>query len=159
MNRWLIPLAGGPNAQEAIRLLPALVTLSQQPEIHLCQVFGRQNGHSELDRGILDKSAMFLRQRLNIPIWETPLCSDSVVEAVLDCVKQEHSDVIMLGASRAGLLQQMVSGNIPAAIASRSQQTVILVRGTGQQDLWQGENGFSAPVTDLRTEVVEDSQS
>jgi CIC family chloride channel protein len=36
----------------------------------------------------------------------------------------------MLGASREGLLQQAVNGNIPAAIASRvDNSTVILVRG------------------------------
>jgi CIC family chloride channel protein len=35
-----------------------------------------------------------------------------------------------MGASREGLLQQAMHGNIPAAIARSNQQTVILVRSS-----------------------------
>jgi CIC family chloride channel protein len=35
----------------------------------------------------------------------------------------------VLGASREGLLQQAIKGNIPAVIASGVECTVILVRG------------------------------
>jgi CIC family chloride channel protein len=37
--------------------------------------------------------------------------------------------VIVLGASREGLLQQAIKGNIPEAIARYGDRTVILVRG------------------------------
>jgi hypothetical protein len=41
----------------------------------------------------------------------------------------QHYDVVVLGASREGLLQQVVHGNIPEAIARGVNSTVILVRG------------------------------
>ncbi|WP_143845169.1 universal stress protein [Nostoc sp. T09] len=55
----------------------------------------------------------------------------------LRSARDNQSDVIVLGASREGMLQQAVHGDIPAAISRNSQQTVILVRaasaiGTGK---------------------------
>ncbi|WP_442942541.1 hypothetical protein [Nostoc sp.] len=44
-------------------------------------------------------------------------------------MKTEGYDVVVLGASREGLLQQAIQGNIPEAIASGVESTVILVRG------------------------------
>jgi CIC family chloride channel protein len=52
-----------------------------------------------------------------------------VAEGVINLVKEEDYDVVVLGASREGLLQQAVQGNIPEAIASGVDCTVILVRG------------------------------
>ena len=43
--------------------------------------------------------------------------------------KKEGFDVVVLGASREGMLQQAIKGNIPEAIASGVDCTVILVRG------------------------------
>jgi hypothetical protein len=57
------------------------------------------------------------------------LAVDSVDEGVINLVKTEGYDVVVLGASREGLLQQTVQGNIPEAIASGVESTVILVRG------------------------------
>jgi CIC family chloride channel protein len=45
----------------------------------------------------------------------------------------QHYDVVVLGASREGLLQQVVHGNIPEAIARGVNSTVILVRGALSQ--------------------------
>ncbi|HEY9624444.1 MAG TPA: universal stress protein, partial [Crinalium sp.] len=54
---------------------------------------------------------------------------ESVAEAIKELVQREGCDVIVLGASREGLLQQVIKGNIPEAIARTSNRTVILVRG------------------------------
>jgi CIC family chloride channel protein len=51
-----------------------------------------------------------------------------VSEAVVKLASKEKCDVIVLGASREGLLQQAIKGNIPEAIARNSNCTVILVR-------------------------------
>ena len=58
-----------------------------------------------------------------------PVIASSVVEGVIDLLKAQNIDVIVLGASREGLLQQAINGNIPAAIAGSVDCTVILVRG------------------------------
>jgi CIC family chloride channel protein len=57
------------------------------------------------------------------PIW-----GESVPEAVRQLAWRERCDVVMLGASREGLLQQVIWGNIPEAIARDINRTVILVR-------------------------------
>lgn len=125
-NRWLVPIAGGPNSQEAIQLLPALVMGSA--EIRLCQVFPP----SELtpDMTLMEQAIHDLTHRkLSSIVTAAPVKSSSVSEGVINLVKTEHFDVVVLGASREGLLEQAIKGNIPEAIASHVDSTVILVRG------------------------------
>ena len=128
-NRWLVPMAGGPNARVAIKLLPALVTLGNNPQIRLTRVFKL----SELkpDMTILEQSIRQLirRRQLSTNVIAAPVEADSVSEGVIKLVTTEGYDVVVLGASREGLLQQAIQGNIPEAIASGVESTVILVRG------------------------------
>jgi len=128
-DRWLVPMAGGPNAQEAIQLLPALSSLSKTPEIRLCQIFPPDQIQ---DTTLLEKTAHRLEHHLHGTVKIVPVAASDVSEAVLTCSQQYHSDVIMLGASRDRLLRQVMNGNIPEAIARNSNCTVILVRGTEQ---------------------------
>jgi CIC family chloride channel protein len=128
-NRWLVPMAGGPNSQAAIHLLPALVTIGDAPSIRLCQVF--QPSEVAADITILEQATRYLIRRRNFssPVTAAAVRASSVSEGVINLVKTNHFDVVVLGASREGLLQQAIKGNIPAAIASRVESTVILVRG------------------------------
>lgn len=126
-RRWLVPMAGGPNCQQAVRLLPALVALDQTPEIKLCQVF--QPHEPAPDTTVLEKAASFLRPRVSAKVSATPVRSSSVPEAVISFAHRDRSDVIVLGASREKLLQQAIKGNIPETISRQSDCTVILVRG------------------------------
>ncbi|UZQ52892.1 chloride channel protein [Trichothermofontia sichuanensis B231] len=125
-DRWLVPLAGGPNAQRAIQLLPALTIFSEAPEIRLCQVF--EPTVLPLDTQILDREAAYLERHLHGTVHTLPVQATAVADTLLALTQQYHCDVILLGASREGLLQQAFKGNIPAAIARRSRSTVILVR-------------------------------
>jgi CIC family chloride channel protein len=127
-DRWLVPVAGGPNVEQDIQLLPALANLSQKPQVTLCQVFEPNSAEPNLTT--LDRAAQFLQQYLDGAIATAPIQSNGIAEAVLDYARQNHSDVIILGASREGMLQQVAHGNIPAAISRSHDQTVILVRGT-----------------------------
>ncbi|ARV59142.1 chloride channel protein [Nostocales cyanobacterium HT-58-2] len=125
-NRWLLPMAGGPNSRQAIQLLPALTSLSTSPQITLCQVF--QPTEAMPDTTLLEKSLHFLECRVNGKVLATPVQSNSVAEAVLECAEQDNSDVIILGASRESLLKQVMQGNIPEKISRKSHCTVIMVR-------------------------------
>ncbi len=127
-NRWLVPMAGGPNSQVVIQLLPALVTLGDAPSIQLCQVF---QPSETADITVLSQAMRYLLRRRNFSgsVTTAPVHASSVSEGVINLVKKNHFDVVVLGASREGLLQQAIKGNIPAAIASRVESTVILVRG------------------------------
>ncbi|MGM3305166.1 chloride channel protein [Anabaena sp. WFMT] len=128
-NRWLVPMAGGPNARAAIKLLPALVTLGNDAEIRLTQVF--KPSELKPDMIVLEESTRQLMRHRNLhsTVIASPIQADSVAEGVIDLVKTEGYDVVVLGASREGLLQQAIQGNIPETIASGVESTVILVRG------------------------------
>ncbi|HBE50689.1 MAG TPA: chloride channel protein, partial [Cyanobacteria bacterium UBA11369] len=141
-DRWLVPMGGGPNAECAVRLLPALVALGYAPKIRLCQVF--KPSEAVPMTPILDRAAQNLRQQLDshagvwkgmsgrkasIPVLGTHLRGYSVSEAVTKLAKFDESDVVLLGASREGFLEQAIKGNIPCAIARGCDCTVILVRG------------------------------
>lgn len=128
-NRWLVPMAGGPNARVAIKLLPALVTLGNNPQIRLTQVF--KPSEFKPNMIVLEQAIRQLmrRRKLSSTVIASPVQANSVSEGVINLVKTEGFDVVVLGASREGLLQQAIQGNIPEAIASGVESTVILVRG------------------------------
>ncbi|MBW4452266.1 MAG: chloride channel protein [Nostoc indistinguendum CM1-VF10] len=128
-NRWLVPMAGGPNSPLAIKLLPALITLGNDPQIRLTQVF--KPSELKPDMSISEQAIRHLmrRRKLSSTVVALPVQADSVAEGVIKLVQTEGYDVVVLGASREGLLQQAIQGNIPEAIASGVESTVILVRG------------------------------
>lgn len=128
-NRWLVPMAGGPNAWVAIKLLPALVTLGNNPQIRLTRVFSPSE--REPDMTVLEEAIRQLirRRKLASTVLANPVKADSVSQGVINLVKKERYDVVILGASREGMLQHAIKGNIPEAIASGVDSTVILVRG------------------------------
>ncbi|MBD1843583.1 chloride channel protein [Cyanobacteria bacterium FACHB-63] len=127
LDRWLVPTAGGPNSRQAIRLMPALAQLSKAPEVCLCQIHQPQR-HLP-DSTSLNEAMQFLNDRLACPIALMPVCADSVSDAVIDLAQQGRCDVIVLGATREGFLQQVIQGNIPEAIARGCDCTVVLMRG------------------------------
>ncbi|MBN4004529.1 chloride channel protein [Nostoc sp. LPT] len=132
-NRWLVPVAGGPNSPLAIKLLPALITLGNDPKIHLTQVF--KPSELKPDMSISEQAIRHLmrRRKLSSTVVALPVQANSVAEGVINLVQTEGYDVVVLGASREGLLQQAIQGNIPEAIASGVESTVILVRGAIQK--------------------------
>lgn len=125
-NRWLVPIAGGPNSSYALQLLPALAKLAVTPTLKVAQVF--PPSIMLPDTSGLEKAAFFLSQKLNTGVATIPVRSYSVADAVIHLAESDHCDVVVLGASREGLLQQVVHGNIPEAIARGVHSTVILVR-------------------------------
>lgn len=133
-NRWLVPMAGGPNAKAAIKFLPALVSLGEDPEIQLCQVF--ESPKAKPDLSVLQQAIRYLvkHRQLSGKVTAFPIISSAVAEGLIHLVKTGDFDVVVLGASREGMLQQAFRGNIPAAIASQVDSTVVLVRGASGQE-------------------------
>ncbi|MEM8603578.1 MAG: universal stress protein, partial [Cyanobacteria bacterium P01_H01_bin.121] len=126
-NRWLMPLAGGPNSRQALDLLPALTTISSTPEIQLCQIMPLQRSPRRR-RDLLATSQTRLAQKLTCPITTFALQSADIAEAILGLAQRNACDVIVLGASRESLLQKALHGSIPEAIIRRYPGTVILMR-------------------------------
>lgn len=126
-NRWLVPVAGGPNSQAALGLLPGLIAVAVQPEIRLVQVFPFVSPLARTE-AVMDVAKSLVTQQVSCPVAATPIYADSVPEAIIDMANQLNYDVVMVGASREGLLQQAINGNIPESIARGCGCTVILVR-------------------------------
>ncbi|HIK54013.1 MAG TPA: chloride channel protein [Synechococcales cyanobacterium M55_K2018_004] len=126
-DHWLIPIAGGPNAAAALQLLPAFTTLSEAPDVRICQVISGDPEESGTE--LIQNAIATLHPHLRCPVLARPIWGQSVTGAVTRLAWQEPCDVIVLGASREGMLKQVIQGNIPEAIARASNRTVILVRG------------------------------
>ncbi|NEP55349.1 MAG: universal stress protein, partial [Moorea sp. SIO3C2] len=72
----------------------------------------------------------FLKQQLKgmCDVVSIPIRSYSVSDALIRLANAHKYDVVVIGASREGLLEQAIHGNIPEAIARGVDSTVILVR-------------------------------
>lgn len=126
---WLIPVASAVNAKVGIELLPALVTLADRSNIRLTRVF--KPSEEKPDMGMLEKEVRDLIQSRNLSTEVTadPVPAKSVSAGIINLVKKEHYDFVIVGASREGMLQKSIKQNIPDAIAGGVDSTVILVRG------------------------------
>ncbi|NMF60111.1 chloride channel protein [Pseudanabaena yagii] len=125
-NRWLIPIAGSSNTENALLLMPALINLAPYPEIYLCQVFSPNDKDYESSQ--MEKYAESLYKSLRFSVGQIAVCAKSTADAIVDLANQQRSDVIMLGASHENFFQQMLHGNIPEAIARNSDRTIIIFR-------------------------------
>ncbi|MEG5137837.1 MULTISPECIES: chloride channel protein [unclassified Microcoleus] len=126
LQRWLVPIRGSYKQAAALRLLPAFVAASALPEIKLCQV--HQPSVTEPSRDELKQAAEFIQRRVSCSVIATTVCAKSVSDALIDQAQNDQCDAIVLGASREGLLKQVIHGNIPEAVARGCDCTVILVR-------------------------------
>lgn len=129
LGNCIIPMAGGPNAQEGLNLLPALLSIYPPnliPSIWLTKVFlpNEQN----VDSGDIEEQIKKLTKDINTTINPVRICSHSIVSAIIDLINAKKSDLVVLGASRESLLKQAIHGNIPEAIAASLKTTVIIVR-------------------------------
>jgi CIC family chloride channel protein len=72
-NSWLVPMAGGPNSQAALQLLPALLTIGDAPSVRLCQIF--QPSAATTDPTVLEQASRYLLRRRNFssPLTTTQL--------------------------------------------------------------------------------------
>ena len=124
-NRWLVPVAGGPNVSEAVQLLPALASLGTTPKIELCTVYLPEE---KPNTKILEKFVEYLQPKFNRKVKVTTICAYYVAQAIISLAKKQQIDAIVMGATRETLLQQVIKGNIPETIARQSSCTVIIVR-------------------------------
>ncbi|MBD0335004.1 MAG: chloride channel protein [Cyanobacteria bacterium Co-bin13] len=127
-NRWLIPTAGGPNSQAALQLLPGLVSLGEATDIRLCCVSKRPSDQLQIhEEQLLVEMATPLKS-LHCSVKCLVIQQEEIAEAVVKLAQHYQSDAILVGASREGLLSQVLKGNIPLEIANRTNATVVLVR-------------------------------
>ena len=130
-RQWLVPLRDIPTQAAAVKLLPALVSLSVKPEILLCQVSTKSVVNPNIQE--MKQAVRMLKHKLHTEVMATTVCANSVSDAVVDLADAHHSDVVVVGASKEGFLKHIINGNIPEAIARGCTCTVILVRAANNQ--------------------------
>ncbi|NEO88258.1 MAG: CBS domain-containing protein [Spirulina sp. SIO3F2] len=121
---WLIPFSGGPNIQAALNLLPALAQLTAPEQVILPQIGA---GEGQAARGSeLAQAAEHLANQLPCPILPLSLPPQNIVGAIVQLTQAKNCGLVIVGASREGMVQHALHGNIPEAIASGVSSTVIL---------------------------------
>lgn len=126
-NRWLLPSAGGPNSKLALRLMPALMSLGDEPTVDLCAIATKRDDQHCMHRQLVRRAGL-LKRRLQIPIKTQMTVQEDVATGILHLSAQYHSDVIILGASRESLFSHVMKGNIPLEVVQKCPATVILVQ-------------------------------
>ncbi len=130
-HKWLIPTTGGDRLNKLLTILPALATLdSLPPKLQLCQVFPRDQ--TQPPTPDFHKAAKLVRKAMNCPVILLSISAYSVSDAIINLTKRKKYGLVILGASNEGLLQNVVKGNIPEAIARHADSTVIIFRSSGR---------------------------
>ncbi len=124
---WLLPMGGGPNAQEALKILPALLSCTgDTSRVSLCQIFADEQ--AAVDSELLQANARELARHLGHPVETAALVAEDISATLIAYAQRGNFDGIILGASRDSLLRQVIHGNIPDNLTRNSDSTVVLVR-------------------------------
>lgn len=126
---FILPMGGGPNVQEGLKLVPALMNIYDQktlPTVWLTKIHSPEK--TNINLRYLQSASRQLQKSINTEIHILPIASNSVVSAVIQVAEVHNSQLVILGASRDSLLKQAYKGNIPEAIANHLDTTVIIVR-------------------------------
>jgi CIC family chloride channel protein len=130
-QQWLIPTTGGDRINKLLTILPAFASLYDiPPSIQLCQVsMTVLEQHHTVD---FDQAVELVRNNLDCPISPLLIPENSVSQAVIKLTQQQEYSLVLLGASNEGLLQNVIKGNIPEAIAHHANSTVIIFRSSAK---------------------------
>jgi chloride channel protein, CIC family len=130
-SKWLIPTTGGDRINNTLTILPALANSyasNNPPEIRLCQVYLPHQAKPPNPE--FDQVINLVKSKLNLPINPLLICSSSASEAIINLTMADDYNLVIIGASNEGLLQNIVKGNISNAIARGANSTVIIFRGS-----------------------------
>jgi CIC family chloride channel protein len=79
-----------------------------------------------------DQAVELMRNNLDCPILPLLIPENSVSQAIIKLTQQQEYALVVLGASNEGLLQNVIKGNIPEAIAHHANSTVIIFRSSAK---------------------------
>ena len=128
-GKWLIPITKGGKLPKTMKILPGLVnlyTIAQSPQIDLCQIYLSNEEKTKFKD--VTKLAKAIADKTNVKVKAVPLSAHSIPEGVIKMYQAESYNLVILSASNEGLLHHGVWGNIPEAIASKLETTVIIIR-------------------------------
>ncbi|MFB6267184.1 MAG: amino acid permease [Halodesulfurarchaeum sp.] len=124
LSSILVPTAGGPHAEFAADVTAAIAR-SESATVTLVHVVGPDAGASRRQ-----EAAELLQETRrgfgDLDVETEVLSGQDVVETVVE--ETGAHDLVVLGATREGLLQELLFGAIPEGIATRSRTTVIMAK-------------------------------
>ncbi|MFB6085836.1 MAG: amino acid permease [Halodesulfurarchaeum sp.] len=118
----LLPTAGGPHAQFATEIVRA-VARRNDATVEVIYVRSEESDSDDRADSILDSTVAELEGVQTVSdIVDGQDIADTIVE------ESANHDLTVLGASREGLLQQVVFGAIPEEVGRRAKSTVIMAK-------------------------------
>ncbi|MFB6161739.1 MAG: universal stress protein, partial [Haloferacaceae archaeon] len=118
----LLPTAGGPHAEFATEIARA-VARRNDAHVEVIYVRADESDSDDEARSILDSTVAELEEiETTTEVVDGADVADTIVGESAD------HDLTVIGASREGLLQQVVFGAIPEEVGRRAQSTVIMAK-------------------------------
>ncbi|MFC4551571.1 amino acid permease [Halorussus sp. GCM10023401] len=125
VDRILVPTAGGPHAEYAEEIADA-IAYAQNAEVDVVHVI--EPGASEQDRNdaqaLVDDAADTFRE--DVTVTGEVVEGSNVVDTIIE--RSASYNLVVVGATREGLLDQFVFGAIPEQIGRQAQDTVIMAK-------------------------------
>ena len=130
----LVPTAGGPNAPIGAKLASTL-SLSTGASVTgiYVQVGRASSSRMEENRQILEKT--FKDLSFKNPLEKKIIQANSALAGILK--EAENYDLVIVGASEEGFIDQFAFGSIPQRIASQAPNSSVMVKGyNGAPEFW-----------------------
>ncbi len=131
-HRVLIPSAGGPNVALGFRFAQDFHR-AYGSRIILLTVVGPEATEEEVNaaRQALEARAQHIAETLDLPPsalgWQV-VRAPSPATGILRMASPQHADVVIIGASREGVIHRIRFGEIPEKVAARAQIPVLVVK-------------------------------
>lgn len=123
----LVPVAGGPHVRASV-IGAGAIAVANDATVTLLSVAGEETGF-EGAQAAVERARQTLERTVEGSVnGETRVeIADRVEDAIVE-VAAEH-DVIVLGATRKGVLRGRLVGSVPRHVVRETDQTVIVARG------------------------------
>ncbi|MFC6734395.1 amino acid permease [Haladaptatus sp. DYSN1] len=118
----LVPTAGGPHAEFAAEIAHAIAR-PNDARVEVISVITPSAEERDTAQSIIDSAAASLE---GVETTTELVEGDDIASAIVE--RSGEHDITIIGASREGLLQQLVFGAIPEEVGRRAKNTVIMAK-------------------------------
>jgi len=126
MNSLLLTTSGGPHAEFAATLTPAIAAAYNSPvTVAMIVPPGREDEKTAVYQNRVNAVVGELKTRI-ADVEGRLVKSKSISQGILKLTEQY--DACIMGAAREGLMQQLLFGSIPEIVAKKGRHTVIMVK-------------------------------
>ena len=131
INRILLPIGDGPNAQLGLQLISQLTTLKKDGVITLLRIIPpSMKADVDAQREIVKKLAheSLLDTQRDFEVEVKIRLSREVIKPIIDLAKEGQYDLLVVGASERSHVGKLILGSIALTLAELAPCPVIIVR-------------------------------